>query len=242
MISVILNVYDRQKNLNKQIQSLLDQSIKINIENIHVWYNFSQRRSKDILVDKTKTYQCNWNTKFFGRFSAGLLCQSDYVAFFDDDILPQKNWIKNCLESSQKKPGIYGGSGVILNSKGYRGGSKVGWNGEHSKEISKVDLVGHAWFMKKEYLRYMWYEEPISWDNGEDILLSYLAQKYGNVNTYVPPHPESDKSLWSTDYEFSLMHGNDENASYKKVNHYTLRDEICKKAIDGGWKTVKGIK
>jgi glycosyltransferase involved in cell wall biosynthesis len=39
MISVILNVYKRPYTLEKQIESILNQSIEIKPENIHVWYN-----------------------------------------------------------------------------------------------------------------------------------------------------------------------------------------------------------
>lgn len=34
--------------------------------------------------------------------------------------------------------------------------------------VVQVDLVGHAWFMNKCYVKYMWFEEPLHWDNGED--------------------------------------------------------------------------
>ncbi|MGA0327796.1 MAG: hypothetical protein ACO3OK_12425, partial [Limisphaerales bacterium] len=42
--------------------------------------------------------------------------------------------------------------------------------------------------MRRDTLKYLWQEYPISWDNGEDIHFSYTAQKYGNIKTYVPPH------------------------------------------------------
>ena len=38
-------------------------------------------------------------------------------------------------------------------------------------------------------------EKPTTWDNGEDIQFSYLARKYGNIQTYCPPHPPEDRSL-----------------------------------------------
>jgi len=241
-ISIILNVYKRPETLEQQIEAVLNQSIKINPANIHVWYNRSDKqqvlpKNKDI-----KTYSCNWNTKFFGRFSIPLLCTTPYIAMFDDDILPQKDWFKNCLDSMVKKEGIYGGSGVILQQKSYHPAKKVGWNGTHSNNIERVDLVGHAWFFKQEWSKYLWYEKPVSWNNGEDIMFSFLSQKYGNVNTFVPPHPENNKNLWSSDYKFAATVGSDENASYKKRPHLGERDNICIECINMGWKTVKGIK
>ena len=238
MISVILNVYKRPHNLEKQIEAVLNQSISIDPENIHVWYNKSEIKHELPKDTRIKTYQCNWNTKFWGRFTIPLMVKTPYIAMFDDDIYPQKNWFKNCVDSMNKQEGIYGGSGVILHGTKYRPSSKVGWNGAHSKGIERVDLVGHAWFFKQEWSKYLWYEKNITWDNGEDIMFSYLAQKYGGINTYVPPHPDSDKSLWSSDFNFAMTHGNDNVASFKSRPHYNDRDKICEHAINNGWKTV----
>lgn len=239
-ISVILNVYNRPHTLEQQISAINRQSIPIKPENIHVWYNKSDTKQflpKNPLI---KTYISNWNTKFFGRFTIPLLIRTPYVALFDDDTLPGKNWFKNCLDSMDKQEGIYGGSGVILNDKKYNPGGKVGWNGMHSTKISRVDLVGHAWFFKQEWAKYLWMEKPFTWDNGEDIMFSFLSQKYGGINTYVPPHPETDRSMWSSDEYFGNREGN-ANASFQNTNHYTDRDKICIHCIDNGWKTVKNV-
>lgn len=245
MISVILNVYKRPYMLEKQIDSILNQSISISPENIHVWYNKSditQYRPKN---EKIKTYYANWNTKFWGRFVLPFLVDTPFVAMFDDDVLPQKGWLQNCLETINKdnSNGILGGSGVILGSKSYRHGMrKVGWNGKHSDKPERVDLVGHAWFFRQEWIKYLWYEKPYTWENGEDIMFSFLAQKYGNINTFVPPHPENNKKIWSTDFNVANTVGGDSNASFKKKPHYGLRDKICGYCIDNGWKTVNNIK
>jgi hypothetical protein len=241
-ISIILNVFKRPKTLEKQIDAILNQSILINPENIHVWYNYSDIQQTLPQSKSIKTYQCNWNTKFFGRFTIPLLCKTEYVAMFDDDILPQKDWFKNCIESMKKQEGIYGGSGVILKSKSYTPFEKVGWNGKHSNNIERVDLVGHAWFFKQKWSKYLWYEEPFSWENGEDIMFSYLAQKYGGINTFVPPHPESNTNLWSTDHKFASTIGSDENASWLKKPHMSERNDVCIKCINNGWNTVNNIK
>lgn len=242
-ISVILNVYKRPHTLNEQINSILNQSIKVSPENIHVWYNASGKDQRLPDNKKVKTYRSNWNTKFFGRFTIPLLCQTKYIAMFDDDILPQKDWLKNCVDSINKKEGIYGGSGVILKNKSYNPNSKVGWNGLHSNKIERVDLVGHAWFFKQNWSKYLWYEKPVSWDNGEDIMLSYLVQKYANINTFVPPHPEDKKNLWSSNYAYAAKTGSDENASWLiNKDHFGLRDNIAIKCINNGWKTVNNIK
>jgi len=243
MISVILNVYKRPHMLEQQIAAILSQSVKINPEDIHVWYNKSDVPHKLPKNNKIKTYQANWNTKFFGRFTIPLLIRTPYVAVFDDDIIPGVNWFRNCLDTMNNPAteGILGGSGVILKTKSYIPCSKVGWNGEQLNTAKRVDLVGHAWFFKQEWIKYLWYEKPHSWDNGEDIMFSYLAQKHGNINTYVPPHPKEDTTKWSTDYKIGWDTGSDKNASWKLKSHVQDRNSICIHCINNGWKTVNNI-
>lgn len=245
MISIVLNVYKRPHMLEKQIQAIKNQSIPVDSKNIHVWYNKSDV-AQYFPVDKDiNTYACNWNTKFFGRFTVPLLVRTPYVALFDDDILPQKDWLKNCLETIEKPEtnGILGGSGVVLLGKYYAPfANKIGWNGQHLDKTACVDLVGHAWFFRQEWTKYLWYEKPYTWDNGEDIMFSFLAQKYGGINTFVPPHPESNKNLWSSDVKTGNEIGNDANASWTKGSHYPERGKICEFCINNGWKTVNNIK
>jgi len=241
MISVILNVYKRPEMLDKQIKAIKAQSVPIKSENIHIWYNTPDEDVEQFLpVDEAiKTYECNWNTKFWGRFSLIPMLRTEYVAMFDDDILPPPNWFENCLNTI-KNPntcGILGGSGVIINRNGdYVPNMKVGWNGMQLDTAKEVNLVGHAWFFKQEWGKYLWYEKPYSWDNGEDIMFSYLAQKYGGIKTFVPPHPIENKSIWCTSPEVSTDVGMDDNASWRKGNHLSLRSEICHHCINNGWK------
>lgn len=244
MISVILNVYKRPEMLERQIQAIKMQSVEIKSENIHVWFNKSDI-GQYFPVDKNiRTYVCNWNTKFWGRFTIPLLVRTPYVAMFDDDIIPPKNWFKNCLETIEKPEtnGILGGSGVIIHGRGYVPHNKFGWNGGHSDKTERVDLVGHAWFFRQEWIKYLFYEKPFTWENGEDITFSYLAQKYGGINTFVPRHPENNKNIWSADFNIAQSVGSDKNASWRIGNHLIVRSKICVHCINNGWKTVNNIK
>ena len=208
-----------------------------------MWYNKSgvtQYFPKDTAI---KTYACSWNTKFWGRFTLPLLLTTPYVAIFDDDTIPGKDWFKNCLETIEKPEtnGILGGSGVILLEKKYVPQNNVGWSTKHLDVPARVDLVGHAWFFRQEWAKYLWYEKPYDWNNGEDIMFSYLAQKYGKINTFVPPHPEGKINLWSSNPTTGREIGGDDNASFRLGNHYEERDKICEYCINNGWKTVNKI-
>lgn len=235
MITAILNGYNRPQNIPKQIEALKNQTISPT--EIMLWYN--QGDKEQYQVDPSiKAVYCNYNFKFHGRFAFALLAKTKYVAIFDDDTVPGKRWFENCLNTMKTHPGILGTTGVILKSNQYHPYQKVGWNSLKSNMPIEVDLVGHAWFLEKDVLRYLWYEDPISWENGEDMQLSYLAQKYGNVKTYVPPHLESRKEFWGSIRGREL--GSDEQANYRKVNnHLEIRNMVAKEQIKRGWKLVK---
>ena len=239
MITVILNCYKRPQYLQEQIEAIKNQTIPP--EDIWIWYNKPEDQEQfDLSGLGCKVVTCNHNYKFHGRFAYGLLAQTEYVAFFDDDTIPGNKWFENCLNTiEQGYNGILGSTGVILEGEGYTPNKKVGWNGGGNDATIEVDLVGHAWFMKKDHLRYIWYEDPVSWDNGEDMQLSYQSQKYGNIPTYVPPHPNNDFSMWGSLPDKGNILGNDQNASWRKSSHSKLRDNIVKQQIEQGWKLVK---
>lgn len=237
-ITVILTAYRRAEYLAEQIKALRDQTVPP--KEIWVWSN----RSEDDLIDVSKladrVVASNSNYLFWGRFALANLVRTDYVAFFDDDILPQSKWFENCLATIKNGyDGILGGSGVILpKDGGYSSKSKAGWNGKHLNVPTQVDLVGHAWFMRKAHVNYMWREEPVSWDNGEDIHLSYMALKHGGIKTYVPPHPEENQDVWSCRPDFGKIVGRLKVATYKTVDHKNTRSEIVDSHRADGWKVV----
>ena len=105
-------------------------------------------------------------------------------------------------------------------------------------------MVGHAWFLKRDWVKYLWQEKPPTWDNGEDIQLSYAAQKYGSIRTYCPAHFPNDKA-----YHGSL-YGNELGIDSKAVSanpqthqrFFKERDRCVQHALENGWKTVNGVK
>lgn len=238
-ITVILNVYNRPYTLEAQLDAIKNQTIKVADENIWIWYNKGDAKQAAPKNSNHRIYVCNKNTKFHGRFAAAMLAQTEYVALFDDDVIPGTKWFENCLFWIRIKEGIMGGSGVVIQGNTYNPNYKVGWNGLHKNDLTKVDLVGHAWFFKREWLKYMWMENPVSWHNGEDIMFSYLCQKYGNVNTFVPPHPENDIELWGNVPGRDNNWGVDKNATWlHSPTHFSIRDNVVSTCINNGWKTV----
>lgn len=242
-ITVILNVYNRPYTLEAQLDAIKNQTVKVDDENIWIWYNKGDAKQAAPKNPKHRIYVCNKNTKFHGRYCVALLAQTKFVAMFDDDVIPGNRWFENCIktinsEDENYKPGLLGGSGVLLSkNEKYQPNNKVGWNGYKYNSITPVDLVGHATFWKSEWTKYMWYEKPVSWDNGEDIMFSYLLQKYGGINTYVPPHPINDRTMWSNIDENDI--GSDENATWlHNPTHFSIRDNVVSTCIKNGWKII----
>ena len=240
MITVILNAYKRTDYLKEQVEAVRNQSIPP--EEIWIWYNKPEDREQiELDAPGCTIVQCNHNFKFHGRFALGLLARTSHVAFFDDDTIPSPKWFENCLNTIKEGyDGILGGIGCILERDTYDPCTKVGWD-YPNEQVQEVDLVGHAWFMQKTYLRYLWLEDPLTWENGEDMQLSYLAQKYGKVKTYVPAHPKENTELWCNNPQTATQYANDEHANGVHVpSHLPTRNKIASTYIkEGGWKTVR---
>ena len=239
-VTVILNCYRRPEYLEAQIKAIKEQTIKP--KEIWLWVNYHEDNENidfsRLGVDKVFRNDYNW--KFYGRFAGALLARTEYIAMFDDDTIPGNRWLENCFSTMKTHEGVLGGAGVILKDDKYFGHDRYGWSSQNEETI-EVDLVGHAWFFKTEWLQYLWKERPFTWENGEDIQFSYLAQKYGNIKTYCPPHPPSDRSLHSSLKGYEL--GVDSKATSATRNHsvfYTQRNACVKNAIDNGWKTRRG--
>ena len=231
-ITAILNVYKRPEYLKEQITALENQTIKP--DDIMIWYNKPEDGEVyDLSSFGYKVATNNSNFKFHGRFAFGLLAKTEYVAFFDDDTIPGVKWFENCLNEIKKENLILGSAGILLKEDRYNPHQKIGWNGINNSDLTYVDLVGHAWFMKYSSLNYLWREEQISWHNGEDIQLSSRAYRLGGIKTATPPHPREDTSMWGS--TSGMIKGNDDKASWKLSNHNTLRDKIVTETIDQGY-------
>ena len=115
-----------------------------------------------------------------------------------------------------------------------------GWPQPHT-EPSYVDLVGHAWFMDREHLNYLWIEVPPTMENGEDMQLSFEAFRRGGIESICPPHPEDKPEMWNSLKAWE--YGNDDkassNGSLKPVHQfYKERDDLIAHYMELGYKPV----
>jgi hypothetical protein len=246
-ITAILTLYRRPQNLAQQVEALRNQTIPP--KEIWVWINYHEDNEQLVLdfINVDRVFDCNHNWTFFGRFAAGLLADTQFVAIFDDDTIPGKRWFENCLsshaelESKGYTTPILGSAGVLLNSYIYDDHSRHGWPSQNTT-IEQVDLVGHAWFFAYDALHHFWQEKPLTWANGEDIHFSYCAQKYGGIQTFCPPHPPEDKDLWGSLYALELGEGGVATSWLSRLTFFSQRDQIVNDALKKGWITCKQVK
>ena len=237
-ITVILNGYRRPKNLPLQIQAIKNQTVTP--DQIWLWVNHHEDfYTEPVDYDVDRKVICDHNWKYFGRFSLAMLAQTEFVALFDDDTVPGNQWLENCIETYEEEPAILGGVGLQLNSKElYMDHERFGWP-SHNEEKVEVDLVGHAWFINKAHLKYIWEEEPHTWETGEDIHLSAMAKIHGGIPTYVPPHPPLERELSSSLYGYELGIDDKTESVTKQQEFFSLRDKCVQHCIKKGWSLVR---
>jgi hypothetical protein len=252
-ITVILNGYKRKDQLQEQIDALNSGTVKPN--EILLWYNYPE--DPDLInyevVSKIPTALNNKNYGVWARFYFALNAQNPFVCVFDDDTIPGSRWLENCLETMKTHEGLLGTVGLLYQSplppqqsSYYEPYVRFGWidNGIQNEETVQVDLVGHSWFFKKEWLSHMLRElpDPKYATCGEDMHFSYMLQKYANIPTFVPPHPKNDKSLWGSikgkygDDEVSLWNSNKPNeqgVAFKYLMNEYFHNQRLK-----GWKLI----
>ena len=185
-------------------------------------YNISVIQSRDI------------NFKFHGRFVLPLLCDTEYVAIFDDDTMPQRRWFENCLRVSKRYNCIVGANGRSM-EKNLVDATGIG-DGKEVRQDSQQDFVGHCWFFKAAWCKYMWMDRPVTWENGEDIHLAASCKVYADIPCFVPRMRKKERAFWG-DSQPKL--GEDKHASYKRKDHQAQRGEIAKYWYGKGWRPLR---
>lgn len=239
MITVILNGYKRGHVLETQYNSIVNQTMKPS--EIILWQNKGQNFDLD-LTEKMTHVKSNKNFGVWARFAMALNAETEYICVFDDDTIPGSKWLENCYNTIQKYDGLLGTIGVTFLSKNsYQPIERVGWANPNNS-TQQVDIVGHSWFFRREWLSSFWRELPSIGTSrivGEDIHFSYTLQKYLNKNTYVPPHPIDDPQLWGSDPRLAWSIGTDNNAISVNNTNLSIMSETYKSYINKGFKTIK---
>lgn len=206
-ISVVLNVFKRSKYFKQQLESIKVQSITP--FEILVWEN-GQEQVPESLRDGLVISRSNYNFGVWARFAYALNCTGDYICILDDDTIPGTRWLENCYQTIVETPGLLGTRGLVFqNPLSYSLNSEVGVYAPN-ESTKRVDIVGHSWFFKKEWLSAYWFESNNKFNSllaGEDIHFSYALQKNLDLPTLVPPHPENKFEFWGSNPKLAIEYG-----------------------------------
>ncbi|MGE3277500.1 MAG: glycosyltransferase family 2 protein [Vicinamibacterales bacterium] len=241
-VTVVLNTYKRPHTLRRQYDAVIAQTCPP--AEIFVWQNCPGPHrgvevqpgdfDGEVLARCITATSANTNFGVWGRFAFALNARTTYVCMLDDDTIPGRRWIENCLQTMATHRGLLGTVGIVQHGPDHFGQHhRVGWCAPN-RDVTVVDYVGHAWFFEREWLSTFWRElpsrdwfayedEPHALCAGEDIHFSYTLQKYLGLRTYVPPHPADDRSLWGSDPELAMKYGTDAAAvSNLRGPHFKL--------------------
>lgn len=233
-ITAIINIYKRPHTVKDQITAILNQTIKPKY--IYIWNNGNQ--TIDLSEYKhnpiIRVFDNNANYGVWSRFLIGFLASTEYICIFDDDTIPNNRWFENCYTEMQKREALYGTIGVIFKDDNeYIHLKRYGWDG-HCDKSMPVDIVGHSWFFKRNWLSYFTREFPkvhTQISNGEDMHFSLMLQKYANIPTLVPPHPSNDLSLFGSKPASAWAIGCDGNS--ETGSNYPLNKMYCENLANG---------
>ena len=227
-LSVILTAYKRDY-FEEQIPAILNQTLKP--VQIYIWQN-----GNHIDIEKyrdkygVKLVRSDENFSFYSRFVFAHLMKTEYVAILDDDIIPGRKWLENCMKLCREKKCIVGANGRSWN---YQRNKYDGFGDHQLYREMKVDFVGHCWFFRREWLKYIWMIEPYTYDNGEDIHFCYCAKHFGNIDSYICGRKTLEECADLTNNKY----GTDDLASCKLTNNFSdIRNKIAKYLRDFGTK------
>ena len=208
-VTVVLNVFKRSGNFATQLEALRSQTVPP--FEILVWEN-GEETVIDLCSREVTVARANRNLGVWSRFAFALNATGDYILILDDDTVPGRKWIENCLSAIKSHPGLLGTRGLRFSSKySYAGYSEVGLYSPN-RAVELVDIVGHAWFFKRETLGAFWAEYSNRFPgslSGEDIHFSFAVQKVLGLNTFVPPHPPDDTEMWGSNPDLAKTFGTD---------------------------------
>lgn len=248
-VSVVLNLYKRPQNLKMQLQAVKNQSLKpkeIILNQDGTPDGVKIEIPNDIKDEFDKIIIQNENKGVWQRFKvAKEEVKSKYVCVFDDDTIPGSRWLENCHYEMINKEGLYGTIGILTNNiEAYPIGFdffRVGWDGPLDSTV-EVDLVGHSWFFKHEWLNDL-FTAPSEIQKyktaGEDMSFSYALLKNRKIKTFVPPHPKDNLEFFGSNPVLANKLGENECAISMNNDNYKLMNKAVNILLDNGWKTLQ---
>jgi hypothetical protein len=235
-LTAVLSSWRRPQLLTEQVEALRRQSSPP--AEIWVWADSCPENAgfdyESLGVERI--FRNSSNLGVYGRFAIALMARTRHVGIFDDDTMPGCRYLESGLQTVRERRGIVAAAGVQFTTASYRPAVRYGW-ARQTATVSEVDVGCNSWMLEREWLNYLWREPAFDWFNGEDMRLSYLAQKYGGIRTYTPPQGTPDLS---GSVRGAL--GRDAVALSGREDHYRRRSEQLVEQLENGWQTVRGVR
>ena len=238
-ITVVLNSYKRQDYLRRQIEAVLFQTVTV--DRVLVWNNGEELNLRGY-DDKVMVANNSHNLGVWSRFAYALNAETEYVCILDDDTFPAPRFFESCLQQMECEPALLGARGLrFLTAARYHPFVSFGWDAPN-ENAEVVDIVGHAWFFKREWLGAFWCEPPQLGTSrlvGEDMHFSFMLQKHLGIRTMVPPHPESDLTIWGSDPQLAMKLGTSKEAVSQGDEALRKFDKALRHCISNGFRLCK---
>ncbi|KAJ3317623.1 hypothetical protein HDV06_001355 [Boothiomyces sp. JEL0866] len=221
-ITAIISAYRRTKTLVRIIEAICSQSVPPKEIWITAFASPKEEEFRQIVNDYKATTNCTIPVHlitgapqftYFGRFQIGLLAPTKYVAIFDDDVIPEgihafRNMLHTFNLESNEYYGMYGIKGHVI--VGEQAGTEQSeyYANHFTHEPGKIegaDVVGGLWFMKREWIKFMFVEDPITISTGEDIQITSMLLKHANIPTFLFPIDREDKTSYMHSEDFEII-------------------------------------
>jgi len=239
MITVVLNAFKRQQYLKQQIDCVLSQTVPA--QRVLIWNN-GEALDLHGYGEKVMIANNSHNLGVWSRFAYAINAETEYVCMLDDDTFPAPHFFESCLQQMEREPALLGARGLrFLSAARYHPFVAFGWDAPNEK-AEVVDIVGHAWFFKREWLGVFWRELPPLGTSrlvGEDMHFSFMLQKYLGIRTIVPPHPVAEPSIWGSDPELAMRLGTSKEAVSQGEEALHKFDTALRDCTSNGFRLCK---
>lgn len=164
------------------------------------------------------------------------LARTEYVSMWDDDVYPNPDWLRSCVDQSKGYgDALIGGSASTVRFLMPRHAQSVPFSASMRSTFSGVgDFVGLSWTLRREHLKHFFDMAPLFYFAGEDVQLSFALQLNGISSRVLDINATSGRI-----YKISPFFEKSASLIYPSVS-YMWQYALCE-MIEAGFKMLDCI-